>query len=221
MSQWLKEEYADPENGLHVMRREAAKALAGESIEGDIFQFGVWCGHSMVAILKIWERTGLPFGTLWGFDSFEGLPAGAEAESMYDAAWVPGAFSAATDFETGTVMEAVEKVRARLTPLHGGARVKLVPGFWNISLEGGPHADMSPAQYIDIDADLYTSSVLALDYVFRNKLYQAGTILAYHDWGTTPDFAGEKRAHREMTQKYQIQCKEIWSNGGNTVFKIL
>ena len=41
----------------------------------DIYQFGVYTGRSMRAIRLFAKLNRLPFRKIWGFDSFQGLPA--------------------------------------------------------------------------------------------------------------------------------------------------
>ena len=73
---------------------------------------------------------------------------------------------------------------------------------------------MKPAAYVDIDVDLYKSTVLALDFLFRNKLIQVGTLIGYHDWGGLEEFTGgESLAHKELTEKYGVVCEEIFRQG--------
>ena len=59
-TQWADPKYSDTETGPHEMRHAAADYLRRCGAPGaDILQFGVWVGHSMVAIPKIWARHGL------------------------------------------------------------------------------------------------------------------------------------------------------------------
>lgn len=69
--------------------------------------------------------------------------------------------------------------------------------------------------YVDIDCDLYISSIQALDWIFKNKLAKVGTIIGYDDWWVDSCSAGagnlhpldtsEGRAHLEITEKYNIE----------------
>lgn len=44
-------------------------------------------------------------GPMWGFDSFEGLPPEVEGLALECNAWLPGAFSAADQFDASTFGE--------------------------------------------------------------------------------------------------------------------
>ena len=45
---------------------------------GDIYEFGVYRGKSLIEILTIFKSHGLPYKHAHGFDSFVGLPSEAE-----------------------------------------------------------------------------------------------------------------------------------------------
>jgi len=135
---------------------------------------------------------------IWGFDSFEGLPASAEE---HVSEWHPGKYR--------------DDPRARLFDDLGGAtRHGWVGGFYETSLAASEDAQvaargMAPAAYIDMDCDLYASAKNALDFFFRNELAVPGTLIGYDDWwvlpcgqgnaaaGVGPLSVGEGRAHAE------------------------
>jgi hypothetical protein len=70
---------------------------------------------------------------------------------------------------------------------------------------------------VDIDVDLYSSTITVLDFMFRNNLIGKGTLLFYDDWGGSKGFetlsSGESRAHKEMLEKYNKIAREILSIG--------
>jgi hypothetical protein len=76
---------------------------------------------------------------------------------------------------------------------------------------------MKPAVFVDLDADIYSSTYTALDFMFRNGLIQRGTLLAYDDWGGTPGWQtysdGESRAHNEICNKYKVQVQHMVQYG--------
>merc|ERR1711971_224555 len=71
--------------------------------------------------------------------------------------------------------------------------------------------------YIDIDADLYTSSHQALDWMFKSDLVRAGTLIGYDDWWVNPCSSGggglhplhtaEGRAHDEVSRAYNVKFR--------------
>lgn len=59
-----------------------------------------------------------------------------------------------------------------------GSRVKLVPGFFNISLTDELARHAPPALYADINGDLYISAVQVLDWLFKHAIARAGTLIS-------------------------------------------
>ena len=79
---------------------------------------------------------------------------------------------------------------------------------------------MMPALYVDVDCDLHTSSIDALDFLFANGLVGVGTLVGYDDWWTIPCVryhssrprrppsplaVGEGLAHAQIAQKYGVR----------------
>ena len=60
---------------------------------------------------------------------------------------------------------------------------------------------------VDVDSDLYVSAKECLEWMLRNRLMVAGTLLRYDDWKGHISW-GETRAHLEMTIKYGL----TWNN---------
>ena len=162
---------------------------------GHVYQFGVFTGDSMRRLFAQ-----LPSVTyMWGFDSFKGLPREA-TEAV--AAWGEGEYA--------------DDPRAALRNELGQQHVGWVQGFYNESLRDDSivlSRAMKRARYVDIDADLYTSSRDALDFMFRNKLVAEGTIVGYDDWWVIPCAnhqvgpldVGEGRAHAELSRTYDVE----------------
>lgn len=70
--------------------------------------------------------------------------------------------------------------------------------------------DMAPALYVDIDCDLYSSSVTVLEWLFENKLIVPGTIIWYDDIAAGGGYSGgEGLVHRQAVRKYEVVAKEI------------
>lgn len=99
--------------------------------------------------------------------------------------------------------------------------VHLIPGRYDQSLSHDLIASkgMQQAMYVDIDCDLYSSSLTALDWLFENGIVRVGTVIGYDDWwdpvcisgrGVHP-FAikGEAMAHAEIAAKYAVQFRCI------------
>ena len=77
---------------------------------------------------------------------------------------------------------------------------------------------MKPAAYVDIDCDLYDSSLLALDWMFNSSLIVPGTLIGYDDFWVMPCSGGpggsyvrehpwrtgEWAAHTDIAHKYRV-----------------
>lgn len=132
----------------------------GTRLRNDVYQFGVYTGGSMAGQRKFFELLGLHFGTMWGFDSFEGLPQFLASEinetevRIYPRDWRAGAFSAADALGVHDYAALVANLTARIGRKDGP--VEFVRGFFNESLTPTLAQDrkMQPALYVDIDGDI-------------------------------------------------------------------
>lgn len=161
----------------------------------DIYQFGVYTGGSMRSI-----KHQIPiFHHMWGFDSFQGLPAEAGGLKIAGKHWLPGAFSSSD--ELGST---VEKTVASVSEYVGDPdRVSFIAGFFNESL---PKLNLSlfrPALLVDFDVDLYISTLDSMTWMVENKLIQAGTYVRYDDWKGDPAW-GQTKADDEVTKRFKI-----------------
>ena len=186
---------------------------------GDVYQFGVFEGGSLRTITRVHDGA-----RAWGFDSFAGLPPEELTETQIWQ-WRAGRFSTS-----------LARVASRVSNA-----TTLIPGFFNESLTPklAAASGMRPATYVDIDADLYSSSRQALDWLFSQRLLVRGSVVGYDDWwalacaanSTRVEAHGEPRAHREVTQKYGARWQCICgpcvthqpgvSWGGRTYFALL
>merc|ERR1719401_1555859 len=103
--------------------------------------------------------------------------------------------------------------------LGGAEKANFVVGWYSDTLVSGLREDrgMSPAFYVDVDSDLYTSSIQALDWLFASGLVMPGTLVGYDDFWVNPCSKGgeqlhplqtsEGRAHREIAEKYNVQFR--------------
>lgn len=154
---------------------------------------------------------------MFGFDSFEGLPE--EKNDPYSHKdWFPGAFSARELFKTTNREEIIKRVFEVIGPWDFD--IVLIPGFYDKVLEDNlvERYEMKPVSYIDIDCDIYTSTYLALDFMFRNRLVRKNTLIGYDDWGGTLETAketmgGESRAHKEIEEKYNVNFRLLYKRG--------
>ena len=141
--------------------------------------------------------------TIWGFDSFAGLPdENVQLGNRHHTLFRQGNYRADPRVQ---LQKAVPNV-------------KFVAGFYNVSLSRPglvSEKAMQPAKYVDIDVDLYVSTKDVLDFLFSNRLARVGTVIAYDDfWSHTcthnapksrsPLLDGEGLAHKQAALKYGI-----------------
>jgi hypothetical protein len=182
----------------------------------DIYEFGVYSGESVWDIQNLYNNKGIRVRKFFCFDSFVGLPQ-ETAEPIAQDCWHQGGFNACEKFGVNTVEECINHTNIVVQQNANFDHTDLVfiPGFFEDTLTDDivERLDMKPAAFVDLDADIYSSTYTALDFMFRNNLIVQGTLIAYDDWGGTPGwelgFDGESRAHREMCEKYQVQAQEI------------
>jgi len=106
--------------------------------------------------------------------------------------------------------------------------VRFIRGYFNESLTKALAPVLRPALFVDIDVDLYISTMQALDYMLTNKLIVVGTLVGFDDWPAGGRRGGEQRAHRELTKKWGLRwknivpgCKEDRANKMQCVFELL
>ena len=169
---------------------------------GHVYQFGVYGGDSMRKLHKALQPE-----ALWGFDSFRGLP---ETSQPNIKDWSAGAW--------------VADPRKERWPV----QVHWIQGWYN-RLEDGlvGQRGMQPATYVDLDCDLYDSTVAALDFMLRNRLIVEGTVVGYDDWWVLPCGdawanatvdaplrSGEGRAHLELAERYAVDFRCVGGSCG-------
>lgn len=145
--------------------------IARARIEGDYLEFGVFDGSSfdmaLRAASKFVARAGSP--RFFAFDSFEGLPAPDEQKD--------GRVFARGEYRSrkAQFLRTIRRSRA-------GWDVRIVEGFYDKTLTADvltTHG-MAKAAFVNIDCDLYQSTLDALRFV--TPLLQTGTVLYFDDW---------------------------------------
>ena len=150
--------------------RAAAEELRSRGPLGDHLEFGVFQGTSLIAMRNILDQLGLQDVRSLGFDSFQGLPIGAEHED--GGAWREGDFAC----DLGLVRQRMAEAGV------DEGRVSLVKGWFDDTLTDETKAGLGlrKASLIMIDADLYSSSKLALN--FCADLIRDEAFIFFDDW---------------------------------------
>lgn len=213
-------------DGIKTLR----KVLQNDS---DIYQFGVFTGNGLKRLLQnLPEQTS---GHFWGFDSFEGIPSESKEEQeswrlkngKYMIHFLEGGYSAASVFKTNTIKDTISKVERRIGFRD---RLTLIPGFYGEVLNKDiiQKYNFKKAGYIDMDADIYQSTIDSLSWMFQNDLITPGTIIRYDDWprrnstfGEFPktNFYGQARAHHELMCIWDASWK-VCGNGMIQITKV-
>lgn len=188
---------------------------------GDIYHFGIWFGGSVCELANALSSTG-KFRHLC-FDSFEGVPLDSR-EPLWHPEWHPetghyNAYSAKTWMQTSSVEEAVIKVKQFISS-NIDEEFLLIPGYYENSLQSSllKKFKLNPATYIDVDCDIYGSTIECLSFMINNNLIRKGTVIGFDDWKCTPDWenfsSGESRAWKELSMYYNIDWKFLYDTPG-------
>lgn len=171
------------------------------AFEGDYYEFGIFRGGTFLEAGRTIETLGCDKAKMYGFDSFEGLPA-PEGIDATDTRFFEGQFSCSR--------EEVEKNLAS----HGMdmSRAQLVQGFYEDSLteELLGKFPFKPASVALLDCDYYSSTKVALDWL--TPFVRPGTVLLFDDWysyGDTSDLGQPKALADWLLENPQFTTEEF------------
>ncbi|MGB7442582.1 MAG: TylF/MycF/NovP-related O-methyltransferase [Coleofasciculaceae cyanobacterium] len=159
---------------MSVFRRSFHLAHAIHPQGGTCLEFGVHVGNTY-----IWQAKEIlknyPQSQLIGFDSWQGLPE--EASGI----WVP------ERHRKGQFSSSKEVVTRRLYQLTSPSddRFSFVDGFFSDSLTDEVRKNISDIIFVNIDVDLYKSTIDVLD--FLKPLCKPGLIIYWDDWKDPAD----------------------------------
>lgn len=155
---------------------------------GDYYEFGVFRGYTLWSAFQACQRLGLRTTRLYGFDSFQGLPA-PEGTEETDGQFFAGQFACSkTQVSQHLTQQGID-----------WTRVELVEGFFDKTLTATLKASrpFQPVAVALIDCDLYSSTRDVLAWLA--SLIRDGSILLFDDWRTLNDPSlGQQRAFREF-----------------------
>lgn len=168
----------------------------------DFYEFGVYKGESLKKICDyVKSLTNFKLSTpfVWGFDSFEGLEAEAEGMEVFEK-FQKGAY------KFDLTEDPIAYIKRKVDYKHS---IIIKSRFANLkSLPLVP--TMFPATLIHIDCDLFSATIEALDFMFMYNLIVPGTLIAYDEFRSTKELAGEERAHKVISSKYYVESDEVW-----------
>ena len=154
-------------------------ALKQVKNEGFYMEFGVFKGRSINHIAK-----SVPNKTIYGFDSFEGLP------EAWDSSHLKSHFK----------MNRLPEVREN---------VKLIKGFFDQSLPKfmSENGEFKSA-FIHCDSDLYSSAKTMFDNL-KNTI-QSGTVIVFDEYFNYPNWEnGEYKAFQEFIKENNLKYKYL------------
>jgi hypothetical protein len=158
------------------------RAFGKADVSGDrlICEFGVFKGESINHVAKLTQKT------LFGFDSFQGLP-----EEWGDT-WKKGDF----------IVPKLPKVRENVT---------LVKGWFNESLPPFLKEHTGKVGFLHVDCDLYSSCKIVFD-LMESRLVP-GTVIVFDEFFNYPQWEdGEFKAFQEFLAKTKLSCEFIGYN---------
>ena len=149
-------------NDLELMRR----AVDWKGLDGLVMEFGVATGRTVNHLASL-----LSGQTIFGFDSFQGLPE----------TWRTG-------YEAGTFAQPIPDV---------APNVELVHGRFEQTLEGFVASHPGPVALLHVDCDLYSSTVTILRALAERIV--PGTIIVFDEYFNYPGWReGEFKAFQEF-----------------------
>ena len=173
----------------------------------DIYEFGVYTGGTLRSVINQLKNNNLTFNKAWGFDSFEGLPKEKDGEILEGNHWREGAFSSCDALQIWEW----DVLRRKILEFINSDKVELIKGFYKESLksENLNNFKFLPAMFVNVDVDLYSSTLEVLDWLFSHKIVSQGSIIRYDDISMIPETTGELKAHVEMCNKYSVNYTRL------------
>ena len=178
-------------------------ALNKVKLDGYVMEFGVYQGLTLKIISEHFSKQ-----TVWGFDSFEGLPETWFMKSQVGARrsqQPPGKF--ALDKQELQVL--VNQFAKR--------KVKLIPGWFNQTIVPWMNDNPGVISFLHIDCDLYSSTIDIL--TLLNDRIVPGTVIVFDEmypWNDVDQYdlwaQGEFQALGEWIGNHQRRFCTLYRN---------
>jgi hypothetical protein len=149
---------------IDILKKEKGSEI------GDYLEFGVFNGNSIGSMKLACEQSNLRSTKLFGFDAFEGLPAGAENED--GGVWKKGFYSCSFEQMKNCLS------RRNVDP----DSITWIKGWYEQTLnrETIEKFGMRKIGVVFIDCDTYSSSKAVLDFI--GPMLTEPAILCFDDW---------------------------------------
>lgn len=175
----LSVNYRVPFNILKFKDREELLrySISKTKANGLFLEFGVSAGRTVNYIASL-----VPDKTIYGFDSFEGLP------EDWNIFYPKGSFK----------LEKLPEVRNN---------VKLIVGLFQESLELFLERQSDKVAFLHLDADLYSSTKYVLFTLAKNDRLQNGTVIQFDELCGYPKWfmKGEYKAFLEFIKEFNVR----------------
>jgi hypothetical protein len=172
-----------------------------EFLQDKLFiEFGVMKGNSLLDFFYSYKNFGIS-QNFFGFDSWQGIPQ-EKIDLNNPKAWVQGKFSTNGIINT-------DLIRPEITLINGWFEDTLNESTYKLF-------NNQYAGLVHVDCDIYSSTLTCLEFLVKFNMLMPGTIIVYDDWASytyinsKDEFInGEALAHKEIMERYNIQCELI------------
>lgn len=178
--------------------------------EYDIYEFGINHGKSFYDINTYLERANIKPNKIWGFDSFVGLPKEKDGLPIING-WEEGYFNVKEEMSVENTDDVISNI---LSKNNSGIPCEFIAGFFcdTLTNELVVNKNMKKASFIDIDVDLYQSTIEIFDWFYDNDLMSDTVIVNFDDWGGVAEYTGgESKAFKDIIDKYKLNTEEIFT----------
>jgi O-methyltransferase len=180
----------------------------GMRVEGDIAEFGTMTGRTAVALAAAVNSCGVRNKKLWLFDSFEGLPEAMTDIDRFSPHVVSGIWGKGSC--KGMSPESLLRLTSKYLDKNS---IVIIKGWFKDTVPEIPQD--TKFALVHVDGDLYESAIDVLDNLFSRNMISKGAQVFFDDWNCNaadPNF-GERRAWKEMVEKFNIQFSDQGSYG--------
>ena len=186
--------------------------------EGLWLEFGVYRGRSITTISE------LTTNTVYGFDSFEGLPEFWDNENPKGVYSLGGVVPDGAIYGNNDDNPGMYDPRPTRTIQPWRSNIKLIKGYFEDTLPDFLKQHPEKVAFVHIDSDIYSSAKTVLS-LLKNR-FQNNTILAFDELTDYPDFRNhEIKAFAEFLldtdYKYEAIFHQSLGQYSQACFKIL
>lgn len=178
--------------GDKLRKRHLSSVWDAAEVSGYTMEFGVFNGYTLNALARHCNPE-----TVWGFDSFQGLP---EFWNMHNGQGLSAGYFA---------VDQLPQVEPN---------AKLVAGWFNDTLPDWLNQNLDPVRLLHIDCDIYSSAHYVLDTL--NSRIQPGTAIVFDDFYAWHDpnsytnwHQGEFLALKHWMEKYDRTIEILYRTG--------